>query len=140
MYLDKIKELRHFQERHAADVMRTILDAMRYCHERNIVHRDLKPENIVFKTPKHEELVIIDFGDAKEVEEHSNHDDFVGTAFYLAPEAIRTRQGWELKKSDMWTIGVIAYVLVTGRPPFWGRENKGNCIHTCYSIMSTCFV
>merc|ERR1719382_1115225 len=121
---DKIKELRHFSERHAADVMRTILDSMRYCHERSIVHRDLKPENIVFKTEKHEELVIIDFGDAKEVEEHSTHDDFVGTAFYLAPEAIRTRQGWELKKSDMWTMGVIAYVLVTGRPPFWGRENK----------------
>eukprot|EP01083_Nonionella_stella_P307992 1084899_1 len=66
-------------ERHAADVMRTILDAMRYCHERSIVQRDLKPENIV----------IIDFGDAKEVEEHSQQDDFVGTAFYLAPEAIR---------------------------------------------------
>merc|ERR1712176_606663 len=99
-------------------------DAMRYCHERNIVHRDLKPENIVFATEAREELVIIDFGDAKEVEEHSKHDDFVGTAFYLAPEAIRTREGWELKKSDMWTIGVIAYVLVTGRPPFWGRENK----------------
>eukprot|EP01083_Nonionella_stella_P013251 37338_1 len=121
---DKIKELRHFSERHAADVMRTILDAMRYCHERSIVHRDLKPENIVYKDENHEELVIIDFGDAKEVEEHSQHDDFVGTAFYLAPEAIRTREGWELKKSDMWTIGVIAYVLVTGRPPFWGRENK----------------
>mmetsp|Transcript_26858 Transcript_26858/g.23655 ORF Transcript_26858/g.23655 Transcript_26858/m.23655 type:complete len:534 (-) Transcript_26858:71-1672(-) len=121
---DKIKELRHFSERHAADVMRTILDAMRYCHERNIVHRDLKPENIVYKDTNHEELVIIDYGDAKEVEEHSQHDDFVGTAFYLAPEAIRTREGWELKKSDMWTIGVIAYVLVTGRPPFWGRENK----------------
>ena len=124
IYIDKIKELRHFSERHAADVMRTILDAMRYCHERNIVHRDLKPENIVYKDTNHEELVIIDFGDAKEVEEHSQHDDFVGTAFYLAPEAIRTREGWELKKSDMWTIGVIAYVLVTGRPPFWGRENK----------------
>jgi len=104
--------------------MRTILDAMKYCHERNIVHRDLKPENIVYRDAHHEELVIIDFGDAKEVEEHSTHDDFVGTAFYLAPEAIRTREGWELKKSDMWTIGVIAYVLVTGRPPFWGRENK----------------
>jgi calcium-dependent protein kinase len=97
---------------------------MRYCHERSIVHRDLKPENIVYLNGDHEELVIIDFGDAKEVEEHSSHDDFVGTAFYLAPEAIRTREGWELKKSDMWTIGVIAYVLVTGRPPFWGRENK----------------
>ena len=121
---DKIKELRHFSERHAADVMRTILDAMRYCHERNIVHRDLKPENIVYSNEEHDELVIIDFGDAKEVEEHSSHDDFLVTAFYLAPEAIRSREGWELKKSDMWTIGVIAYVLVTGRPPFWGRENK----------------
>jgi len=121
---DKIKELRSFKERDAADVMRTILDAMKYCHDRNIVHRDLKPENIVYRDIHHEELVIIDFGDAKEVEEHSQHDDFVGTAFYLAPEAIRTREGWELKKSDMWTIGVIAYVLVTGRPPFWGRENK----------------
>jgi len=121
---DKIKELRSFKERDAAEVMRTILDAMKYCHERNIVHRDLKPENIVYRDAHHEELVIIDFGDAKEVEEHSQHDDFVGTAFYLAPEAIRTREGWELKKSDMWTIGVIAYVLVTGRPPFWGRENK----------------
>ena len=48
----------------------------------------------------------------------------VGTAFYLAPEAIRARFGWELKRSDMWTIGVITYVLVKGRPPFWGRENK----------------
>jgi calcium-dependent protein kinase len=121
---DKIKELRHFSERHAADVMKSLLDAMRYCHERNLVHRDLKPENIVYKTAAHEEIVVIDFGDAKEVEEHSVHEDFVGTAFYLAPEAIRTREGWELIKSDMWTIGVIAYVLVTGRPPFWGRENK----------------
>eukprot|EP01084_Bolivina_argentea_P262086 443135_1 len=72
---DKIKELRHFTERHAADVMRTILDAMRYCHERNIVHRDLKPENIVYLDENHEELVIIDFGDAKEVEENRKQDD-----------------------------------------------------------------
>lgn len=56
--------------------MRVIIDAMRHCHERNIVHRDLKPENIVFKDKEQEQLVIIDFGDAKEVEEHSKHDDF----------------------------------------------------------------
>mmetsp|Transcript_77119 Transcript_77119/g.94584 ORF Transcript_77119/g.94584 Transcript_77119/m.94584 type:complete len:516 (+) Transcript_77119:57-1604(+) len=121
---DEIKRLKSLSEKQAIVTIKTILDAMAYCHERNIVHRDLKPENIVFKTDKHEELVIIDFGDAKEVEEHSKHDDFVGTAFYLAPEAIRSREGWEMKKSDMWTIGVIAYVCVTGRPPFWGRENK----------------
>ncbi|ETO03780.1 hypothetical protein RFI_33622, partial [Reticulomyxa filosa] len=53
-----------------------------------------------------------------------NIDTIVGTAFYLAPEAIRKRTGFEVKRSDLWTIGVITYVLVTGRPPFWGRENK----------------
>jgi calcium-dependent protein kinase len=121
---DKIKSLRHFNEAHAIEVTRTILDAMAYCHKHNVVHRDLKPENIVYETEAQDKLVIIDYGDAKEVEQESEHDDFVGTAFYLAPEAIRKRLGWELKKSDMWTIGVITYVLVTGRPPFWGRENK----------------
>jgi len=84
----------------------------------------LKPENIVFKTSKKKDLVIIDFGDAKTIDEDAEYEDFVGTAFYLAPECIRKRKGWELKKSDMWTIGVITYVLLTGRPPFYGRDNK----------------
>mmetsp|Transcript_55940 Transcript_55940/g.89032 ORF Transcript_55940/g.89032 Transcript_55940/m.89032 type:complete len:560 (-) Transcript_55940:714-2393(-) len=114
----------YFSNLHIEYILYQMLLGLKFVHTAGIVHRDLKPENIVYKDKNHEELVIIDFGDAKEVEEHSQHDDFVGTAFYLAPEAIRTREGWELKKSDMWTIGVIAYVLVTGRPPFWGRENK----------------
>ncbi|ETO22471.1 Protein kinase domain containing protein [Reticulomyxa filosa] len=149
---DRIKELKNFPEKDAIEVTKTILDAIGYCHERNIVHRDLKPENIVYADQTREKLVIIDFGDAKEVTDESTYDDFgkikknvtltfvlffvdhflggggdkkkVGTAFYLAPEAIRKRTGYELKRSDMWTIGVITYVLVTGRPPFWGRENK----------------
>eukprot|EP01084_Bolivina_argentea_P083677 151497_1 len=106
---DKIKELRHLTERHAADVVRAILDAIRYIHERNIVHRHLKPENILYLDDNHEELVITNFGEAKEVEEHSQHDDFVDSTYYMAPESIRTTEGWELKKSDMRTIGVIAY-------------------------------
>ena len=48
----------------------------------------------------------------------------MGTPFYLAPECVRHRCGWELYKSDMWAIGVITYVLLTGRPPFWGRNNR----------------
>mmetsp|Transcript_55935 Transcript_55935/g.89020 ORF Transcript_55935/g.89020 Transcript_55935/m.89020 type:complete len:294 (-) Transcript_55935:553-1434(-) len=52
------------------------------------------------------------------------YNEFVGTIYYLPPEITRHRHGWELKKSDMWTIGVIAYVLVTGKPPFFGRDNK----------------
>jgi len=121
---DKIKELKKFSEVEAAKIMKTIISAIGHCHEKNIVHRDLKPENIVFRTEERKELVIIDFGDAKIIEEDAVYEDFVGTAFYLAPECVRNRFGWELKKSDMWTIGVIAYVLLTGRPPFYGRDNK----------------
>jgi calcium-dependent protein kinase len=121
---DKIKLMKKFREVEAASYIKTIISAIGYCHERNIVHRDLKPENIVFRTKAHKEIVIIDFGDAKVIKEDEIYEDFVGTAFYLAPESVRNRTGAELKKSDMWTIGVITYVLLTGRPPFYGRDNK----------------
>jgi len=121
---DKIKKMKKFREDEAAQIMRTIISAIAYCHKRNIVHRDLKPENIVYRTKQQNELVIIDFGDAKIIDENKTYEDFVGTAFYLAPECIQMRKGWELKKSDMWTIGVITYLLLTGRPPFYGRDNQ----------------
>jgi len=121
---DKIKEMKRFSEVEAAVFVKTIISAIEHCHSKNIVHRDLKPENIVFRHREQKEMVIIDFGDAKVVKEGEIYEDFVGTAFYLAPECVRTRTGEELKKSDMWTIGVITYVLLTGRPPFFGRDNK----------------
>jgi len=121
---DKIKEMKQFSEAEAARVLKIIISAIAYCHDRNIVHRDLKPENIVYRTKERKELVIIDFGDAKIIKEDAIYTDFVGTAFYLAPECCKPRTGWELKKSDMWTIGVIAYLLLTGRPPFYGKTNK----------------
>jgi len=121
---DKIKEMKKFSEVEAAMFIRTIISAIGHCHSKNIVHRDLKPENIVFRTKHQKEMVIIDFGDAKVVDDNATYEDFVGTAFYLAPECVRNRTGAELKKSDMWTIGVITYVLLTGRPPFYGRDNK----------------
>jgi len=121
---DKIKDMKRFSERVAAEYIKTIISAIEHCHSKNIVHRDLKPENIVFRTAAQKELVIIDFGDAKEIEDDKIYEDFVGTAYYLAPECVRDRKGWELKKSDMWTIGVITYVCLTGRPPFYGKNNK----------------
>jgi len=121
---DKIKEMKRFAEVEAADIIETILSAIAHCHSKNIVHRDLKPENILFRTRATKDLIIIDFGDAKIIEDEGLYDDFVGTAFYLAPECIRNRKGWELKKTDIWTIGIIAYVMLTGRPPFYGRDNR----------------
>jgi calcium-dependent protein kinase len=123
---DKVKKLQHFSEKQAADVMRSILEAILFVHKQKIAHRDLKPENIVYKNSKPSSpIVIIDFGDATVIESNQQvFSDFVGTPFYLAPECIRHRAGWELYASDMWAIGVIGYVLVTGRPPFWGTNNR----------------
>jgi len=126
---EKIHKSRKFKEEKAAEILIDIINAIKYCHSKNVVHRDLKPENIVYKQissgpPVVEKLVIIDFGDAKIVEDNELYNEFVGTAFYLPPEIIRDRKGWELKASDMWSIGIIAYVLMTGRPPFHGKSHK----------------
>jgi len=116
-------------EKQASNLVQTMLRAVEHCHKYNIVHRDIKPENFVFKTKSMDsEMVLIDFGCAKIVVEDKEYDDLVGTPFYLAPEsAVGTkfvRTGWVLKTSDVWAIGVTAYVLMTGRPPFNGRSNK----------------
>jgi len=122
---DRIHKSRKFSEKKAALILTDIISAIKFCHDQNVVHRDLKPENIVYRIDTDKEtLVIIDFGDAKIVEDGEPYNEFVGTAFYLPPEIIRERKGWELKASDMWSIGIIAYVLMTGRPPFHGKSHK----------------
>jgi len=123
--VDKTKPI---TEKRAAQLVQTMLKAIEHCHNKNIVHRDLKPENFVFKDKSpNSEMVLIDFGCAKLVEDHVEYKDLVGTPYYLAPESAAghkyTRTGKVLKASDVWSIGVIAYVLMTGRPPFNGHSN-----------------
>merc|ERR1719273_2769518 len=105
-----------------------MLSAIDHCHRKNIVHRDLKPENFVFKTEDQDsDMVLIDFGCAKVVKDDVEYKDLVGTPYYLAPESAAghkyIRTGAVLKSSDIWSIGVIAFVLMTGRPPFNGHSN-----------------
>jgi len=123
---DRIHTEKKFSEEEASKHILRVLDAMLHCHEHQIVHRDLKPENMVYRerNGSADTLCIIDFGDAKLVHDDSTYEEFVGTAFYLPPEIVRPRKGAEMKKSDVWSIGVITYVLLTGRPPFWGNSNK----------------
>eukprot|EP00494_Astrolonche_serrata_P024941 UN25201 len=123
---DRIRKNKRFSERKAAEILNDIISAIGFCHENNIVHRDLKPENILYRYGENGEdiLTIIDFGDAKQIKDECTYNEFVGTAFYLPPEIVRNRKGWELKRSDMWSIGVIAYVLMTGRPPFYAGNHK----------------
>jgi len=115
-------------EKRASEYVRTMLLAINHCHLRNIIHRDIKPENFVFRTTEPEsEMVLIDFGYAMIVEREKEYFDFVGTPYYLAPESAignkYRRTGEILMSSDLWAIGVITYVLMTGRLPFNGRSN-----------------
>lgn len=113
----------HYSEHDAAKLVRDILDAIAYCHDvKNIVHRDLKPENFLFLTENEDSPIkIIDFG-------LSRHDDTVhgimktkvGTPYYVAPEVLRREY---TKSCDIWSIGVITYILLCGYPPFYGDSD-----------------
>ena len=112
-----------------------MLKSIEYLHSKNIVHRDLKPENFVFESNSTSaNIVLIDFGCAKVVNDDKEYKDLVGTVYYLAPELAAQssrvhKTGKVLKCADIWSIGVIAYVMMTGRPPFKGRTNKDIFTH-----------
>jgi len=110
----------------AEKLILSMLSAIQHCHHQQIVHRDLKPENFVFKTNDLEsDLVLIDFGCATIVEDDRIYYDFVGTPYYIAPESAAStyiRTGRTLKSSDLWSIGILAFTLMTGRPPFDGNS------------------
>ncbi|CAI7780273.1 unnamed protein product [Closterium sp. NIES-53] len=121
---DKIKEKKRYEEREAVPVMRTILDVLAFCHMRGIVHRDIKPENVLLTSPDSiTECKLIDFGVATVVKPGAKPlCDFVGSPFYVAPEVIEGSYGIP---ADVWSAGVVLYVLISGVPPFWARTDAG---------------
>eukprot|EP00638_Chattonella_subsalsa_P011219 CAMPEP_0117802558 /NCGR_PEP_ID=MMETSP0948-20121206/15814_1 /TAXON_ID=44440 /ORGANISM="Chattonella subsalsa, Strain CCMP2191" /LENGTH=492 /DNA_ID=CAMNT_0005635405 /DNA_START=188 /DNA_END=1667 /DNA_ORIENTATION=+ len=113
----------HYSERDAANIVHSILDAIAYCHNLHICHRDLKPENFLFETPDEDaNLKIIDFGLSR-VEDISKKGVMttrVGTPYYIAPEVLGRHY---TKACDLWSIGVIMYILLCGYPPFYGDND-----------------
>mmetsp|Transcript_42532 Transcript_42532/g.102852 ORF Transcript_42532/g.102852 Transcript_42532/m.102852 type:complete len:874 (+) Transcript_42532:90-2711(+) len=118
---DRIVQQERYTEKDARRAMRRLLSAIHYLHETcHIVHRDLKPENILCASPT--DVKVADFGLAKIV----NSDGlktFCGTPQYFAPEVLMRRntvagEGRYGKPADMWSLGVILYILLTGKPPF----------------------
>jgi len=118
---DRIVEKDHYSEKEAADTIRPIVDAIRYCHNMGVAHRDLKPENLLYATrDSHSIIKISDFGLAK-IYDSSLMMTQCGTPSYVAPEVLDGR-GYD-EKVDFWSIGIILYILLCGFPPFYDDDN-----------------
>ncbi|KAJ0978971.1 hypothetical protein J5N97_014445 [Dioscorea zingiberensis] len=112
-----------YSEKDAKNVMVQILSVVAFCHLQGVVHRDLKPENFLFTTKdENSPLKVIDFGLSDLVKPDERLNDIVGSAYYVAPEVLHRSYGTE---ADMWSIGVIAYILLCGSRPFWARTESG---------------
>lgn len=113
-----------FAEDEAARIMYQILKAVSYMHKKGIAHRDIKPENILFETKDvYSPIKIIDFGLSRKHYGRIGEapmSTVVGTPYYIAPEVLRRKYD---KSCDSWSIGVIAYILLCGYPPFSGASN-----------------
>lgn len=121
---DAIVEKGRFSEPEAVHVARSVLAAIKHMHQRGIVHRDLKPENMLLAVSRKRRtgtgpgmtVKIIDFGFAKVLEHGATSSSFLGTGGYLAPE-ILLHQPYATPV-DMWSFGVLVYLLLCGRLPF----------------------
>ena len=101
--------------------MKQLLSAVTYCHQKNIVHRDLKPENLLIIKPGEYDIKVIDFGLSRSFEKHKNMYNRAGTPFYIAPEVLKKKYN---EKCDVWSCGVILYILLSGNPPFNGKNDE----------------
>ena len=122
---NKIVEVKYFTESTACFIMRQLLSAVAYCHDKGVIHRDLKPENILIENSEEKDkeyfhIKIIDFGTC-EILKKKKLTEQIGTSFYIAPEVLKN--GYN-EKCDLWSCGVILYILLCGSPPFYGKNEK----------------
>jgi calcium-dependent protein kinase len=122
---EQITKIQYYNEKDAATIMQQLLSCVYYLHSKGIVHRDLKPENLMMETDVKGDLTIklIDFGAANFYQNSSKEKLTlkVGTPYYIAPEVIEKNYD---NKCDMWSCGVILFVLLSGYPPFDGDNDE----------------
>lgn len=123
--LDRINNKHMFTEKEAANIFKQMMSAICYCHSQKICHRDLKPENLLFLSKeKDSPIKIIDFGLSKiyvpKKKGRNSMKTKVGTAYYVSPEVL---QGDYDEKCDIWSAGVILYIILSGEPPFNGEND-----------------
>lgn len=120
---DRIVEKGSYTEKDASMLIRQVLEAVDYMHEQGVVHRDLKPENLLYYSRDEDSKIMIsDFGLSK-MEDSRTMATACGTPGYVAPEVLAQKPYG--KAVDVWSIGVISYILLCGYPPFYD-ENDAN--------------
>ncbi|CAI8613994.1 unnamed protein product [Vicia faba] len=120
---DRIVARGHYTERAAAAVTKTIVEVVQMCHKHGVMHRDLKPENFLFANKKETAaLKAIDFGLSVFFKPGEKFNEIVGSPYYMAPEVLKRNYGPEV---DIWSAGVILYILLCGVPPFWAETEQG---------------
>ena len=135
LYKLLVQQEKELKEKNVCDITRQLLKALSFIHKKNIVHRDIKPENILFgQKDDYSTLKLIDFGLATTTKIKKGKNA-VGSPYYMAPEIIK---GQYSCKTDMWSVGVILHLMLTGSFPFKGdREGDENDLF--YQILNTPF-
>jgi len=120
---DKILACDQFSEKEARDAVIALIDGIQYCHAKGIVHRDLKPENLLLFDADVgiSSLKIADFGLSRILEGGTMASTACGTPGYVAPEILETKP--YSYPCDYWSIGVIAFILLSGTAPFYEEDN-----------------
>ncbi|XP_043924553.1 MAP kinase-activated protein kinase 5 [Protopterus annectens] len=135
----RISQHRHFTEKQASQVTKQIALALQHCHSLNVAHRDLKPENLLFKDNSLDAPVkLCDFGFAKLDQGDLMTPQF--TPYYVAPQVLEAQRRHQKEKSgiiptsptpytynkscDLWSLGVIIYVMLCGYPPFYSKHHS----------------
>lgn len=119
---DELIRRKKFTEKDCCAIVRQLLEALSYCHANMIVHKDLKPENILLEKKQDiQSIKLIDFGTAQKFDRKKKMTNIIGTPYYVAPEVLR---GSYDEKCDVWSVGVIMFILLSGTPPFNGKDDN----------------
>eukprot|EP00548_Thalassiothrix_antarctica_P001936 CAMPEP_0194146890 /NCGR_PEP_ID=MMETSP0152-20130528/22213_1 /TAXON_ID=1049557 /ORGANISM="Thalassiothrix antarctica, Strain L6-D1" /LENGTH=690 /DNA_ID=CAMNT_0038847539 /DNA_START=71 /DNA_END=2143 /DNA_ORIENTATION=+ len=120
---DRIIGMHHYTEKDARDLVQVLLKAVKFMHDRGVAHRDLKPQNLLLKSKENNaNIKVADFGFSRRVHTPQSLTNRCGTPSYVAPEILKNIP--HDIKADMWSVGVITYVLLVGYPPFMDEKQQ----------------
>jgi len=119
--IDNTSDSGCYSEQKTSGIIKSLLLAVAYLHDKGIVHRDIKPENLLFETDQEDVIKLIDFGLSRRHEEgEMPMSNPVGTAYYMSPELLKGKYD---RSCDLWSIGTITYILLCGFPPYNGDDD-----------------